>query len=75
MPDEPEVVAVPSLPPPSPAPLAFNLRIDRETSEALRELGGLRREKPGTVARKLLQIHARQELAAMKAAERSQAAG
>lgn len=63
--------ALPCLPPPPLAPLAFNLRIDRETSEVLHELGGLRREKPGTVARKLLAIHARRELAALRA----QAAG
>lgn len=52
--------------PPPPARVAYLLRLDPETAAALHELGGLRSEKPGTVARKLLTVLIPQELEALK---------
>jgi hypothetical protein len=49
--------------PPAPEPRTqFLVSVDPETAKALYELGGIRREFPGVVARHVLQAHARAEL-------------
>lgn len=59
--------ALPALPAPEPVKIAFNLRLDPETVKVLHELGGLRLERPGTVAKRLLSLHAPIELQSERA--------
>lgn len=60
-----------TLPPPKPPKQAFLVRVDAETASVLYELGGLRGEFPGIVAKQLVQTHARVELQRARAAKAS----
>jgi hypothetical protein len=57
-----------TLPPAQEPRTQFLVTVDHDTAKALYELGGLRREFPGVVARHVLQAHARAELQKGRAA-------
>jgi hypothetical protein len=64
----------PVLPAPNKPPLKYLLRLDEETSRVLHEIGGLRTEPAGRVARKLLALHAPAALEKERAARLEQGA-
>lgn len=60
--DDPRGAPAAALPPALEPRTEFLVRVDPETAKALYELGGIRCEFPGVVARHVLQAHARAEL-------------